>query len=349
MSKPLTMMPVRDVVGTDAVLEVRGLSVDYGVGEQAVRAVRDVSLTLRRGEELGLAGESGSGKSTLAYGLARLLPPPGVVSAGEVIYNPPDGEPVDVLTLTPSALRSFRWAETSIVFQGAMNSLNPVHKVSTQLIDVIAAHQPGMSRRAMRERARELLITVGIATDRLDAYPHQLSGGMRQRVMIGMALALEPKIVIMDEPTTALDVVMQRQILRQIVELREQFGFSVLFITHDLSLLVEFSDRIAIMYGGRIIEEAPSALLYRDALHPYSDGLLHSFPALRGPRRELSGIPGSPPDLQAMPSGCSFHPRCPKKFEPCDTDVPVLGVPAGHVTEARTVACWLHPTGGAID
>jgi len=236
MSKPLTMVPARSVA-TDAVLDIRGLCVDYGVGDNAVRAVRDVSLTLRRGEVLGLAGESGSGKSTLAYGLARLLPPPGVVSGGEVIYNPPDGEPVDVLALSPSALRSFRWAETSIVFQGAMNSLNPVHKVSTQLMDVLAAHRTGMSRRAMRDRARELLVMVGIAPDRLDAYPHQLSGGMRQRVMIGMALALEPKIVIMDEPTTALDVVMQRQILRQIVELRERFGFSVLFITHDLSLL----------------------------------------------------------------------------------------------------------------
>jgi peptide/nickel transport system ATP-binding protein len=348
MSKPLTMMPVR-TVATNAVLEIRGLCVDYGVGEQAVRAVRDVNLTLRRGEVLGLAGESGSGKSTLAYGLTRLLPPPGVVSAGEVVYSPPDGEPVDVLTLSPSALRAFRWAETSIVFQGAMNSLNPVHRVSTQLVDAIAAHEPGMSRRAMLDRARELLTMVGIAADRIDAYPHQLSGGMRQRVMIGMALALEPKIVIMDEPTTALDVVMQRQILRQLVELREQFGFSVLFITHDLSLLVEFSDRIAIMYGGRIIEEAPAALLYRDPLHPYSDGLLHSFPGLRGPRRELTGIPGSPPDLQAMPSGCSFHPRCPKRFEPCAVDVPVLGTPAGHVTEARTVACWLHPPGGSID
>jgi peptide/nickel transport system ATP-binding protein len=348
MSKPLTMMPVR-AVGTDAVLEIRGLCVDYGVGEDAVRAVRDVSLTLRRGEVLGLAGESGSGKSTLAYGLARLLPPPGVVSGGEVVYSPPDGEPVDVLTLSPSALRSFRWAETSIVFQGAMNSLNPVHKVSTQLVDAIAAHQPGMSRRAMAARARELLTMVGIAADRLDAYPHQLSGGMRQRVMIGMALALEPKIVIMDEPTTALDVVMQRQILRQLVELREQFGFSVLFITHDLSLLVEFSDRIAIMYGGRIIEEAPAAQLYRDPLHPYSDGLLRSFPALRGPRRELSGIPGSPPDLQAMPSGCSFHPRCPKKFDPCAVEVPVLGSPADDASDSRTVACWLHPVGGSID
>jgi peptide/nickel transport system ATP-binding protein len=329
-------------VNTKPVLEIRGLSVDYGLGKQAVRAVRDVSLTLNRGEVLGLAGESGSGKSTLAYGLTRLLAPPGVVSGGEVIYHTPGGDSFDVLSLSPAQLRKFRWAETSIVFQGAMNSLNPVHKVSDQLTDVIAAHEPTMSRQARMARARELLKMVGIAEDRLDAYPHQLSGGMRQRVMIGMALALDPKIVIMDEPTTALDVVMQRQILRQLVELRDRFGFSVLFITHDLSLLVEFADRIAIMYGGRIVEEAPSAQLYRDSLHPYSDGLLHSFPALHGPRRELVGIPGSPPDLRAMPSGCSFHPRCPKAFDPCAVDIPVLGVPTNDLAN-RTVACWLHP------
>jgi peptide/nickel transport system ATP-binding protein len=331
------------VIG-EPVLEIRNLNVDYGLGEQAVHAVRNVSLTLHRGEVLGLAGESGSGKSTLAYGLTRLLPPPGVIRGGAVYYHPQDSEPINIMTLTPAQLREFRWAETSIVFQGAMNSLNPVHKVSTQLLDVLKAHEPRMSPAARRARAAELLKLVGISADRLDSYPHQLSGGMRQRVMIGMALALEPKIVIMDEPTTALDVVMQRQILGQLIGLRERLGFSVLFITHDLSLLVEFSDRIAIMYGGRIVEQAPAATLYRDSLHPYSDGLLHSFPALRGPRRELSGIPGSPPDLRAMPTGCAFHPRCPHAFDPCSTTVPKLGEPetAGH--NERTVACWLHPT-----
>jgi peptide/nickel transport system ATP-binding protein len=210
-----------------------------------------------------------------------------------------------------------------------------------QLGDVIATHHPGSTAFTRRARARELLDLVGITADRLDAYPHQLSGGMRQRVMIAMALALEPRVVIMDEPTTALDVVMQRQILAQLVELRERIGFSVLFITHDLSLLVEFSDRIAIMYGGRIVEAAPAAALYRDSLHPYSVGLLRSFPALHGPRRELSGIPGSPPDLRAMPSGCAFHPRCPRAFEPCATEVPALTVPNGQPAD-RAVACWLH-------
>jgi peptide/nickel transport system ATP-binding protein len=325
------------------VLEIEGLCVDYGIGPDAVRAVRDVNLTLHRGEVLGLAGESGSGKSTLAYGLTRLLPPPGVVSAGSVLYRPPGGDPVDVLMLSPDGLREFRWAETSIVFQAAMNSLNPVHKVSTQLLDVLKTHRPDSSHQERLERARELLTLVGIPTDRLDSYPHQLSGGMRQRVMIGMALALEPRVVIMDEPTTALDVVMQRQILSVLTRLRERLDFSVIFITHDLSLLVEFADRIAIMYGGRIVEEAPAAAIYRDPLHPYSDGLLHSFPALRGPRRDLAGIPGSPPDPRALPSGCSFHPRCPKAFDQCSRDVPVLGAPPGDDPEPRTVACWLYP------
>ncbi|MFG2052559.1 ABC transporter ATP-binding protein [Micromonospora sp. NPDC048930] len=332
---------------SDPVLEIRGLRVDYGLGDQAVHAVRDVDLTLHRGEVLGLAGESGSGKSTLAYGLTRLLPPPGVVSGGQVIYHPDDGPPVDVLALSPAQLRQFRWAETSIVFQGAMNSLNPVHRISTQLLDVIKAHEPRSTAAARRDRARELLRLVGISADRLDSYPHQLSGGMRQRVMIAMALALEPQVVIMDEPTTALDVVMQRQILGQLAELRERLGFAVLFITHDLSLLVEFSDRIAIMYGGRIVEEAPAAQLYGRALHPYTDGLLHSFPALRGPRRELTGIPGSPPDLRAMPDGCAFHPRCPKSFGPCDKELPPLGPPGGGHPD-RAVACWLHPAAAPL-
>jgi peptide/nickel transport system ATP-binding protein len=260
-----------------------------------------------------------------------------------VRYYPPADEPIDIMALSPAELRRVRWAEISVVFQGAMNSLNPVHKVSSQFLDVIKTHEPTTSRSARLDRARSLLKMVGISGDRMDSYPHQLSGGMRQRVMIAMALALEPQVVIMDEPTTALDVVMQRQILRQLVDLRERLGFAVMFITHDLSLLVEFSDRIAIMYGGRIVEEAPTAALYHDPLHPYSDGLLHSFPALRGPRRELTGIGGSPPDLRSMPTGCVFHPRCPKAFDPCINNVPVLGEPAVSDGPTRTVACWLHP------
>jgi peptide/nickel transport system ATP-binding protein len=329
---------------TEPVLEIKNLNVGYGLGEQGVRAVRDVNLTLHRGEVLGLAGESGSGKSTLAYGMTRLLAPPGVITGGQVIYHPAQGDPYDVLALSDDRIRKFRWAETAIVFQGAMNSLNPVHKISTQLTDVLQAHEPKMTESRRTARAREMLKLVGVAADRMDAYPHQLSGGMRQRVMIGMALILQPQVVIMDEPTTALDVVMQRQILGQLIELRERLGFSVIFITHDLSLLVEFSNRIAIMYGGRIVEEAPASAIYKDALHPYSKGLLGSFPALRGPRRELTGIPGSPPDLKGMPTGCSFHPRCPKAFDPCGGSIPVLGRPGTGDGKTRSVACWLHPT-----
>ncbi|GHH30708.1 ABC transporter ATP-binding protein [Lentzea cavernae] len=322
----------------ERILEVRGLNVDYGMGPESVRAVRDVDLTLHRGEVLGLAGESGSGKSTLAYGMTRLLPPPGIVAGGEVIYHLDDGTTVDLLRIRDADLRRLRWSEIAIVFQGAINSLNPVQRISTQLVDVLKAHSASTPR-ARLDRARELLTLVGIASDRLNSYPHQLSGGMRQRVMIAMALALEPRVVIMDEPTTALDVVVQRQILRTLVDLRERLGFSVVFITHDLSLLVEFSDRIAIMYAGQVVEEAASADLYRTPLHPYSDGLLQSFPALKGPKRELSGIAGSPPDLRMMPSGCPFHPRCARAMDVCGQQTPVLG----QSRAGRSVACWLHP------
>lgn len=325
---------------SEPVLTISGLDVDYGTGAGAVHALRDIDLTLHRGEVLGLAGESGSGKSTLAYAVTRLLSPPGVITGGEVHYHRRDGGRLDLLALSAAELRAFRWQELSIVFQGAMNSLNPVHTVHSQLTDVLQAHRPDLRKADRTARARELLALVGISPDRLGAYPHQLSGGMRQRVMIAMALALEPEIVIMDEPTTALDVVMQRQILRRLVRLREELGFSVVFITHDISLLIEFSDRIAIMYGGRIVEEAGAADIYRDPRHPYSAGLLHSFPALHGPRRELSGIPGSPPHLTAMPPGCAFHPRCARRTEGCDTHVPVLAAP--DADDSRTVACWLH-------
>ncbi|MEV0893569.1 ABC transporter ATP-binding protein [Promicromonospora sp. MEB111] len=325
----------------EPVLEVRNLSVDYGFGDDPTHVLRDVSLTLRRGEVLGLAGESGCGKSTLAYAATRLLAPPGLITGGEVWLTNRDGKRADLLALSDAELRAARWRDIAIVFQGAMSSLNPVFRVEKQLVDGILAHRPRMGRGEARERAAELLRLVGISADRLRAYPHQLSGGMRQRVMIAMALALEPQVLIMDEPTTALDVVMQRQILEQVMELRERLGFSVVLITHDVSLLVEVADRIAVMYAGEIVETAAARDVYTHPRHPYSAGLLGSFPPLHGPRRDLSGIPGAPPDLSQREPGCPFAPRCPHVMDVCRTELPVLGRTA-QAEDGRLVACHLH-------
>jgi peptide/nickel transport system ATP-binding protein len=330
----------------DPVLEVRDLCVDYGVGPDSVRAVSEASFDLGRGEVLGVAGESGSGKSTLAYALVRLLRAPGVITGGDVLFHSrPNGTAatttVDLLGADAAELRAYRWSEISVVFQSAMHSLNPVARIDRQLTDALRQHRRGMGAAERHERAVELLRMVGINADRLRSYPHELSGGMRQRVMIAMALALEPQIVIMDEPTTALDVVTQREILEELMALRERLGFALIFITHDLSLLLEFADSIAIMYAGRIVERAGGDELLRSPRHPYSLGLLKSFPGLHGERVRMVGIPGSPPSLKALPSGCKFHVRCPFAMDRCAVDEPRLVTPADERGE-RTVACLLH-------
>src|SRR5579859_1724253 len=292
------------------VLDIRDLSVVYRTPAGDVRAVDQVNLALGVGEVVGLAGESGSGKSTLAYGACRLLRAPALVTNGSVTYSGRRvTEPADILKMRPDELRRLRWREIAIVFQSAMNALNPVLNVRDQLLDAIHAHLK-MPRDEARERAASLLDLVGIPRSRLRSYPHELSGGMRQRVMIAMALAADPEIIIMDEPTTALDVVVQRDILAQIVELKDRLGFSILFITHDLSLLLELTDRIAVMYAGRLLETGTASAIMREAAHPYTRGLLHSFPSLHGARRELIGIPGTPPDLRDALPGCPFLPRC---------------------------------------
>jgi peptide/nickel transport system ATP-binding protein len=266
-----------------SVLSIENLSIDY-LAETTVQAVRDVSLTLERGEILGLAGESGCGKSTLAYAITRLLKPPALITGGRVVFSSREGYDVDLSTLTGDDLRAFRWDKIAMVFQGAMNSLNPVLRISEQLEDVYLTHRPEVGKAERRLRCAELLERVGVDRDRLRAYPHELSGGMRQRVMIAMALALEPQVLIMDEPTTALDVVVQREILREITRLRAELGFAVVFITHDLPLLLEISDRIAVMRAGLIVELNDALTLYTKPEHPYTKRLLSSFPSLTGDR-----------------------------------------------------------------
>ena len=287
MSTPtLTAKPTGDAgAAPDAipVLTARNVSIEYQVSP-VVRAVKDVSLTLHRGEILGLAGESGCGKTTLAYGLNQLLKPPALRTSGEIVLHDKDGHDIDVAALTGDALRAFRWDKVSMVFQGAMNSLNPVISIRSQLFDVFDTHRPGMSKKDKLDRSRELLELVGVDPNRLNSYAHELSGGMRQRVMIAMALALNPQVMIMDEPTTALDVVVQRGILREIMRLREQFGFAVVFITHDLPMLLEISDRIAVMLQGEIVELNTSEEIYRAPAHEYTRKLLASFPSLTGER-----------------------------------------------------------------
>ncbi|MBN9629071.1 MAG: ABC transporter ATP-binding protein, partial [Actinobacteria bacterium] len=240
------------------------------------------SLDIHPGEIVGLAGESGCGKSTLAYTITRLLQSPAEITGGTIAWRREDGGTTDILGLDGRELRAFRWQEISMVFQGAMNALNPVHRIGSQLEDVFLDHKAGLNRSERRERAAELLRTVGIPVDRLRSYPHELSGGMRQRVMIAMALALRPRLIIMDEPTTALDVVVQRNILEEIDRLRTEFGFAVLFITHDLGLLLEISDRVGVMLSGRLVEEGRPADLLAGASHEYTRHLLRSFPSLRG-------------------------------------------------------------------
>jgi peptide/nickel transport system ATP-binding protein len=296
---------------SEPLLKVRDLEVEYHTNRGVVRAVDHVSFDIYPNEVFGLAGESGCGKSTIAHAVLRLLKPPAYIAGGSIMFGS-----TDVLELDEQNLTGFRWKHVSIVFQSAMNSLNPVLTVGAQIIDAILAHT-SVTKKEARERALELLHMVGIDPNRINSYPHQLSGGMRQRVVIAIALSLNPELIVLDEPTTALDVVVQKQIMDQIRELKQKFGFSLLFISHDLSLMVEFSDRVGIMYAGELVEVAPSNEIFNAPQHPYTVRLMNSFPTVSGARQELSGIPGSPPDLITPPPGCRFHPRC---------DVAIAGV-----------------------
>jgi peptide/nickel transport system ATP-binding protein len=327
----------RGANGKRPLLSIRDLEVEYRIRRGRVRAVDKVSFNIQPNEVFGLAGESGSGKSTIAHAVTRVLKPPAYIAGGQVLF-----QGINLLAMEPMRLRDFRWKHLSIVFQSAMNALNPVLTIGTQIVDAILAHEE-MYQDEARARAGELLRLVGIDPDRINSYPHQLSGGMRQRAVIAIALALNPEMIILDEPTTALDVVVQKEILQEIQRLRDQFGFSIMFITHDLSLLVESADRIAIMYAGEIVEIAPSERIFSRPLHPYTARLMCCFPTISGPRQELQGIPGSPPDLVSPPSGCRFHPRCDVALAGlCQEVKPVLR----QVEPDHHVACHLLDRGG---
>ncbi|MER5658991.1 MULTISPECIES: ABC transporter ATP-binding protein [unclassified Streptomyces] len=297
-------------------LEVRNLAVTYPGGAAAVRGV---DLSLDAGQKLGIAGESGCGKSTLALALLRLLPA-GTHTSGEILLG---GE--DVLTMKWGRVRAVRWAGASIVFQGAMHSLNPVHRVGDQIAEPILLHKKATPAGA-RRRTGELLEQVGLPAARADAYPHELSGGQRQRVMIAMALACDPQLVIADEPTTALDVMIQAQILRLIEQLVSEQEVGLVMISHDLAVLADTCDRLAVMYAGRVVEEGPARQVYENARHPYGKALSAAFPRIgdAGSRFAPRGLPGDPPDPSDLPSGCTFHPRCPVAVDTCVTDDQVL-------------------------
>jgi peptide/nickel transport system ATP-binding protein len=316
---------------TSPLLEVRDLCVDYVTNAGDVRAVDHVDLTLNAGEFLAIVGESGCGKSTLLFAIAQLLSPPAEISGGSVTFK---GK--DMVRFSENELRHVRWREYSVVMQSAMNALNPMKSIGAQFQDAMAAHDT-MTDGAMRARSEEVLRLVGVDAVHLKSYPHQLSGGMRQRTMIAMALLFTPELVIMDEPTSALDVVAQRSLMSQIKELQERLGFAVIFVTHDMSLVSHYSERLAVMYGGQLAETATTRDLFEKPLHPYSVGLLDAFPSIHGPRRILTGIPGSPPDLAHPPEGCRFNPRCAQAMPACSIREPQL-----YEVGASRVRCLLY-------
>ncbi|HPJ32806.1 ABC transporter ATP-binding protein [Mesotoga prima] len=317
---------------SEQLLQCRNLVAGYRIKSGFVHAVDDVSFDLERGGFLGIAGESGCGKSTLAFAIMRLLKDNATIENGSLLFKG-----TDLVGLREEEMKKIRWVDISMAFQSAMNALNPVLSIGEQLTDVIHAHGEVRQSEA-RDRAIEALKLVDIPRDRFNSYPHQLSGGMKQRVMIAMALILNPDLIIMDEPTTALDVVVQRTIIEKIQELRKSLGFSVIFITHDLSLLVEISDTLAIMYAGKIVEYGNSDELFNMPLHPYTIGLMNSFPSLTGKITRMGGIEGKPPDLLNPPEGCRFHPRCPHAMDICEKSCPALQ----KVDPRHSVACFLH-------
>ncbi|NTW12571.1 MAG: ATP-binding cassette domain-containing protein, partial [Anaerolineales bacterium] len=321
-------------VKTPVILDVQNLSVNYVNEEKPpARAVENVSFQLHEGELMGLVGESGCGKTTLIMALNRLLPSAGQIVGGQVMFND-----VNMATASEEQLSDIRWRGISIIFQGAMNALNPVRTVGDQIAEAIRKHLPVESEAELDARVVELLDMVGITADHKDHYPHQYSGGMRQRAMIAMALSCSPRVVIADEPTTALDVMIQAQILELLDELRRKLGLAVIFVTHDLGVVAEMCDTVLVMYGGVTAEYAEVDTIYNEPRHPYTQELLKAFPDLSKPEKQLTSIPGYPPKLEDLPAGCRFAPRCPLAFDRCAVDLPQLHeLGDGHIASCHLV------------
>jgi len=316
----------------EQILELKDLKVQFPINIGTVRAVDGVSLKLEQGEVMGLVGESGCGKSTLGFSILRLLRPPGRIVSGEILYN---GQ--DIVQMSEKEILSLRGNKIAMIFQDPLTSLNPLFRIDQQFIETLLTHEKGLDKKSAFKRAEKMLESLGISPERLLEYPHQMSGGMRQRIMIGMGLILNPDLLIADEPTTSLDVIVEAQFLDLLNDLRRQYNLTIILITHNLSNVAQLADRITVMYGGTIAETGPAGAIFEDPLHPYSQGLLASIPNIKLDQPKLVTMPGSPPDLVNPPAGCVFHPRCPRAMDICRVERPEVSKQGG-----RLVSCWLY-------
>lgn len=314
------------------VLEIKNLHVQFPIHIGTVRAVEDVSLNLRKGEVMGLVGESGCGKSTLGFSILRLLRPPGHIASGEINYH---GR--NICSMPQKELLDLRGRNISMIFQDPLTSLDPLYTIGDQFLETLRTHEKGIKKKIALERAADMLKNLGISPNRLSEYPHQMSGGMRQRIMIGIGLILDPDLLIADEPTTALDVIVEAQFLDLLNGLQEKFDLTIMLISHNLGVVAQASDRITVMYGGRMAETGTAEEVFADPRHPYTQGLLASVPNIKLEQPELKAMPGAPPDLVNPPPGCVFHPRCPHVMDVCKQEVPNSFQANGHMT-----ACWLY-------
>ncbi len=319
----------------DAILTIKGLSIHYPTSTGIVRAVDSVDLSLPRGGVVGLVGESGCGKSTLGLAILKLMRPPGQIVSGDIVL---DGE--NLIDKNESEMRKVRGPKVSMVFQDPMTSLNPLIRLDRHFLETIRAHENGVSKKAAMARVNSLVEHLGISPSRLNEFPHELSGGMRQRIMIGLALILNPRLIIADEPTNSLDVIVEAHFLDLLKSLQKEYNLTILLITHNMGIVAQLADRVAVMYAGRLVEEADVMDLFGNPLHPYTRGLLSSIPNIEVDQMHLYTMPGSPPDLTDLPPGCPFHPRCPSRMKICDRKLP-----NDITTGGRRVECFLYGGG----